>query len=384
MTYLYEYLVFLAEAVTIVAALLIVISAIASLGARQHGDGQHGHLQVTKVNDRLRGLRYAMEDTLLPAGAVKKQHKQEAKADAQAEKALTSELKEKKKKDKTGSESLAAESVETANAGDVAGAVDASTGVAGAEAVKDGTGRVYVIRFDGDVKASRIDHLRLEVSAILTIADSNDEVVICLESPGGMVHSYGLAASQLTRIRNRGIPLTAVVDMVAASGGYLMAAVANRVLAAPFALVGSIGVVAQVPNVHRLLKKNDVDVEILTAGKYKRTLTVMGENTEEARQKFVEELEDVHALFQEFVADNRPGLDLEAVATGEAWYGKRALDLGLIDELATSDEYLMRLCGERDVFEVQWVEHKKPIDKLLGKVNTLLDQASSTLDIFRR
>ena len=171
--------------------------------------------------------------------------------------------------------------------------------------------------------------------------------------------------------------------MVAVSGGYLMAAVANRVLAAPFALVGSIGVVAQVPNVHRLLKKNDVDVEVLTAGKYKRTLTVMGENTEEARQKFVEELEDVHALFQEFVADNRPGLDLETVATGEAWYGKRALDLGLIDELATSDEYLMRLCSERDVYEVQWVEHKKPIDKLMGKVNTLLDQASGTLELWR-
>jgi serine protease SohB len=199
-----------------------------------------------------------------------------------------------------------------------------------------------------------------------------------------MVHSYGLAASQLTRIRNKGIPLTAVVDMVAASGGYLMAAVANRVLAAPFALVGSIGVVAQIPNVHRLLKKNDIDVEVLTAGKYKRTMTVLGENTDEAREKFVAELEDVHALFQEFVADNRPGLDLDTVATGEAWYGKRALALGLVDELATSDEYLMSLCEEHDVYSVEWVEHKKPIDRLLGKVNTLLDQASSTLDMWRK
>ena len=226
--------------------------------------------------------------------------------------------------------------------------------------------------------------MRLEVSAVLTMATAADEVVVCIESPGGMVHSYGLAASQLTRIRNKGIPLTTVVDMVAASGGYLMAAVANRVLAAPFALVGSIGVVAQVPNVHRLLKKNDVDVEVLTAGKYKRTLTVLGENTEEGRQKFVEELEDVHALFQEFVAENRPALDLDVVATGEAWYGKRALDLGLVDELSTSDEYLMNRCEQGEVFEVKWVEHKKPIDKLLGKVGTLLDQASSTLDIWRR
>jgi serine protease SohB len=374
MTYLYEYLIFLAEAITIVVALLIIISAVASLGTRQHNDGQQGHLQVIKVNDRLRGLRYAMEDTLLPAGAVKKQHKQEAKADAQAEKALASDLKGRKKKEKASASNMAAPT-------EPVGTTSTESDV---DVVDETTGRVYVIRFDGDVRASRIDHLRLEVSAILTIAKSTDEVVLCLESPGGMVHSYGLAASQLTRIRNHGIPLTAVVDMVAASGGYLMAAVANRVLAAPFALVGSIGVVAQIPNVHRLLKKNDVDVEVLTAGKYKRTMTVLGENTDEARQKFVEELEDVHALFQEFVAENRPGLDLETVATGEAWYGKRALDLGLVDELATSDEYLMRLCDERDVFEVQWVEHKKPIDKLLGKVNTLLDQASSALEILRR
>jgi serine protease SohB len=152
-----------------------------------------------------------------------------------------------------------------------------------------------------------------------------------------------------------------------------MAAVANKVIAAPFALIGSIGVVAQIPNVHRLLKKNDVDVEILTAGKYKRTLTTLGENTEEGRQKFLEELEDVHALFQEFVTSNRPGLDIDAVATGEAWYGTRAITLGLVDELATSDEYLMRRCEDHEVYDVQWIEHKKPLDKILGKINTLVD-----------
>ncbi len=356
MTYLFEYLTFLAETVTIVVAVLIIISSLVSLGLKQQGDHDHGHLKIEKVNERLRGLRHAMEAGLLPADTVKKRHKLEAKAESQAQKQLAQALKNQP-----------AQAPDTEESSDTAQ-----------------TGRAFVLRFDGDIKASHVDHLRLEVSAVLTMASKHDEVVVCIESPGGMVHSYGLAASQLMRIRNQGIPLTAVVDMVAASGGYLMAAVANRVLAAPFALLGSIGVVAQVPNVHRLLKKNDVDVEVITAGKYKRTLTVLGENTEEGRQKFTEELEDVHALFQEFVADNRPGLDLATVATGEAWYGKRALDLGLIDALATSDEYLMQLCEERDVFEVSWVEHKKPIDKLLGKVNTLLDQASSTLDIFRR
>ena len=199
-----------------------------------------------------------------------------------------------------------------------------------------------------------------------------------------MVHSYGLAASQLMRVRNKGIPLTVVVDQVAASGGYLMAAVANKVLAAPFAVIGSIGVVAQVPNVHRLLKKNDVDVEVVTAGKYKRTLTLLGENTEDGRQKFKEELEEVHLLFQEFVVANRPKLDIEAVATGEAWYGKRALQLGLIDELATSDEYLMDLCEEFKVYEVKWQEVQKPIQKLFGQINLLVDRVSHLLEFVRR
>ncbi|MEM9623397.1 MAG: protease SohB, partial [Pseudomonadota bacterium] len=335
----------------------IVISMIASIGQKQ-AHAEHGYLQVNKLNDRVRNLRHSMENTLLPANAVKKQHKQEAKEEEQAAKAQAAALKSTK----------GGKDPEQATAPDEEAA----------------PGRVFVLNFEGDVRASRLDQLRLEVSAILTMAGAADEVVVVLESPGGMVHSYGLAASQLMRIRDKGIPLTAVVDKVAASGGYLMAAVANKVLAAPFALVGSIGVVAQIPNVHRLLKKNDVDVEILTAGKYKRTLTTLGENTDEGRQKFVEELEDVHALFQEFVADNRPQLDIAAVATGEAWYGKRALDLQLVDALSTSDEYLMQACEDREVFSVKWVEQRKPIDRLLGKVNGLLDQAAQLLEMWRR
>ena len=186
-----------------------------------------------------------------------------------------------------------------------------------------------------------------------------------VESPGGLAHSYGLAASQLLRVREKNLNLVVAVDKVAASGGYLMAAVANRLIAAPFAVVGSIGVVAQVPNVHRLLKKKDVDVELITAGKYKRTLTVFGENTKEGREKFTDELEDLHALFQEFVVDKRPGLDLEKVATGEAWFGQRALDLNLVDEIMTSDEYLMQRCADTDVYEIRWKEPKKPLEKML-------------------
>ena len=179
---------------------------------------------------------------------------------------------------------------------------------------------------------------------------------------------------QLQRIRDAGVTLTAAVDKVAASGGYLMAAVAEKILAAPFALVGSIGVIAQIPNVHRLLKKHDVDVELHTAGQYKRTLTMFGENTEEGRRKFQEELEDVHALFQEFVRDNRPDLDMATVSTGESWYGRRAVDLRLVDELLTSDEYMVRACDDANVVEVKWVAHRKPLDRLISELTGVVER----------
>ncbi|PKM21310.1 MAG: protease SohB, partial [Gammaproteobacteria bacterium HGW-Gammaproteobacteria-14] len=222
-----------------------------------------------------------------------------------------------------------------------------------------------VLDFDGDVRASAVDNLRREISAVLQIAEGKDEVLVRLESPGGMVHSYGLAASQLRRITSQGVTLTVCVDQVAASGGYMMACIADKIVAAPFAVLGSIGVVAQIPNFHRLLKKNDIDIELLTAGEYKRTLTMFGQNTDGDRAKFQEELEDTHSLFKDFVRDNRRGLDISRVATGEHWYGLRALDLGLVDELMTSDEYLLRRSKEADLFEVSW-QVKRTLAERLG------------------
>ena len=382
MEFLFEYLMFLGQVGTLVVAFLIIASALAGLSGRQHGD--QGHLVIRKLNERVRELRFTMEDHLLTADEAKRQHKSEAKSEkAEAKKAA--KVAKLAAKQKPGAKKLvpteqstnAGSGTEEVN-GEDQGAVEA---IPRLEGQKD---RTFVIHFDGDTAASGVDFLSVEISAVLTMAGPADEVVVCLESPGGMVHSYGLAASQMMRIRNKGIPLTAIVDRVAASGGYLMAAVANRILAAPFAVIGSIGVVAEIPNLHRLLKKNDVDVEVLTAGKYKRTLTLLGENTDEGREKFREELEDVHALFQEFVAENRPELDIEAVATGEAWYGKRALDLKLVDGLATSDEYLIELCETRDVFEVTWEETKKPIDRVLDKFNGMLDRISHVLEFVRK
>ena len=234
------------------------------------------------------------------------------------------------------------------------------------DATEEKTARVYVLDFDGDIKASDTDTLRRSVSAVLSVANpETDEVVIRLESGGGLVHAYGLAAAQLDRVRSKGIKLTACVDKVAASGGYMMACVADSIIASPFAVLGSIGVVAQLPNFHRFLKKNDVDFEVLTAGEHKRTLTIFGENTDKGRQKFLEDLEDTHVLFKEYVSERRPDLDIQAVANGDIWFGKRALDVKLIDEIKTSDEYLIEACERGDVISVSF-QRKRTLPEKLG------------------
>ena len=244
---------------------------------------------------------------------------------------------------------------------------------AGKDKPLGGGKKIFVLDFKGNIKASGVAALREEITAILTVASDKDEVVALLESGGGTVHGYGLGASQLRRIRDRGIKLTAAVDKVAASGGYMMACVADRIIAAPFAIVGSIGVLAQIPNFHRLLKKLDIDFEQITAGDYKRTLTLFGENTARDREKFQAELEDTHALFKEFVRDNRAQVDLDRIATGEHWYGKRALELQLVDELMTSDDYLSNAARDADIYRIKY-QRKKPVaERVIGFGASLFD-----------
>ena len=224
---------------------------------------------------------------------------------------------------------------------------------------------VFVLDFKGDLFATAVKSLREEVSAISAVAGKEDEVVVRLESAGGAVPHYGLAAAQLSRLRDKGIQLTVCIDRIAASGGYMMACVADRIVAAPFAIIGSIGVVAQVPNLHRLLKKHDVDFQEMTAGEFKRTVSVFGEITERGRKKFQEELEDTHLLFKEFVKAQRPNLDLEKVATGEHWLARRGLDLGLVDQLRTSDEYLVARAAEANLYRVCF-ERPRSLRERLG------------------
>lgn len=387
MELLFDYLGFLAKTVTVVVAVMVILSAVASAAAhRALRSPPTGHVEVMQLNERLQSMHRAVEEAALPAAVVKRRRKADAKARKQ-------HLKEEARREKTRGASRSAEAAPEAPSSDVAEAQvaqaeeqaveqvpgasdgDSATVVESSQSSEKATRRVFVLNFEGDMAASGVESLRQEVSAVLGAAAAGDEVVVRVESFGGAVHAYGLAASQLARIRSHGATLTVAVDKVAASGGYLMAAVADRILAAPFAVVGSIGVVAQIPNVHRLLKKHDVDVEVHTAGRFKRTLDFLGENTEQGRAKLREELEDVHALFQEYVANWRPGIDLDTVSTGEHWYGQRALDRALVDELVTSDEYLSRACQDADVFEVSWVVPKPPLERLAGQFASALGTA---------
>ena len=231
---------------------------------------------------------------------------------------------------------------------------------------------LYVLDFIGDIKASQVDQLRDEISAILTIATPEDEVVVRVESPGGSVNGYGLAASQLQRIRDKHIPLTICIDKIAASGGYLMACIGTHIIAAPFAIIGSIGVVAQMPNFHRLLRKHDIDVELLTAGEYKRTLTLFAENTDKGRKKFQEDLEKIHLNFKDYVLANRQQLDMDKVSTGEHWLARDALDLRLIDALQTSDDYLNDKMHAFNAFKVSIHAKQTLVAKLLKPAMQLL------------
>ena len=240
--------------------------------------------------------------------------------------------------------------------------------------------RIFVLNFIGDIKASQVDNLREEVTAILTIANNKtDEVLLRLESPGGMVHGYGLAASQLQRITDSKLPLTISVDKVAASGGYMMACVANKIICAPFAIIGSIGVVAQLPNFNRFLKKHDIDFEQITAGEYKRTLTLFGENTEQGRNKMKAEVEEVHKLFKDFINMHRPQIDITKTATGEHWFATQAISLNLVDHIQTSDDYLLQQSKTKELYEISWIKKKNLKDKISTSIKGLHEKISGVL-----
>lgn len=323
---LLNYGIFLLELLTIFGVVAVIVMII--LESKKHPE--NGTIVLTDFSEKYKEEKESLEAFFLSGEELKqkeKAEKKEAKAKAKAEKKRIKEGEKKSDEEKKP--------------------------------------RLFVLDFNGDVHAHAVSALRREITAVLSIAKPEDEVLLKLESPGGVVHGYGLAASQLQRLRERNIPLTVAVDKVAASGGYMMACVANKIVSAPFAIIGSVGVVAEVPNIHRLLKKHDVDVDVMTAGEFKRTVTFMGENTEKGKQKFQQELEETHQLFKQFVRENRPQLDIEKIATGEHWFGKQALELNLIDEISTSDDLLVKAVENKEIIEIKYKE-KKNLTKRIG------------------
>lgn len=334
MEFISVYGLFLAKVATVVLAIAALAILAVSLGQRKNR--QKGELQLTDLGEQYREMQRDMRLARMDTAEQKvwlKQFKKQTKADD----------KLKKQRAKSG-------------------------------AVEVTKPCLYVLDFKGSMDAHEVTSLREEISAVLAVASAQDEVLLRLESPGGVVHGYGLAASQLERLRKGGIRLTVAVDKVAASGGYMMACVADRIVAAPFAIIGSIGVVAQIPNFHRLLKKNDIDVELHTAGQFKRTLTLFGENTEQGREKFREDLNETHELFKRFVHEQRPSLDIDSVATGEHWFGSQAKEKGLIDVIGTSDDLLIAELDNHEVIAVRYTRRKRLMDRFTGSAAESVDR----------
>ena len=325
MEFLTDYGLFLAKFITVVIIFALIAGGILIMIFRAKADGE-GHFNITNLNQKYENMNLFLQSQILPKNEFKK---------------LIKETKSKHKKKDKESKS------------------------------EHDRRKIYVIDFKGDIKATDVLSLREKITAILTVAESEDEIVVLLESAGGTVHGYGLCASQLKRIRDKNIKLTVSVDKVAASGGYMMACVANKIIAAPFAIIGSVGVLAQIPNFNRLLKKHSIDFEQITAGEHKRTLTLFGENTDKDREKMKEELEETHQLFKEFIKANRNQVDIEKVATGEHWYGKKAIELMLVDELITSDDYLSSAAQSADLYQIDYIR-KKPISEKLFSIGARL------------
>lgn len=324
MEILADYLIFLLKVFTI--ALAITIPLLIIIGSSKGKSQPKGRLTITNLSDKFEEMGNALKSSLMNPKESKKFNKDLAK--------------NKKKKDK---------------------------------AEKDDS--VFVLNFKGDIQASEVEKLKQEINAILISESECKEVVIRVESGGGSAYAYGLCAAELKRLVDNNISLTVCIDKVAASGGYLMSCVATKIIAAPWAIVGSIGVIAQLPNFHRLLKKNSIDFEMHTAGAFKRTLTTLGENTDEGREKFKSELEDLHLIFKDFVKEQRPQVDTDIVATGETWQGEEAIKVGLVDSLETSDNYLVNLSKQAKLFEIEFVEKKNLSEKFALSTQLVIEKS---------
>ena len=344
MGFLAEYSLFVVKFVSVIVFFFFILMILKSGRSKA---SKQGNIVAINLSDNYRSYTKVIDEVIFDKFSLKQKQKSEKKEEAKLSKqkslAIKKELKNKSDLNK----------------------------------LRDN--KMFVINFKGSIDAREVESLREEISAIISVAIPGDEVLLRLESGGGMVHGYGLAASQLDRLKKNKIKLTVSIDKVAASGGYMMACVGDQLISAPFAIIGSIGVIAQIPNFSKVLKKNDIDFEQMTAGEFKRTVTMFGENTPKAKEKFQEELEHTHKLFKDFVAYHRRDLDLEKVATGEHWFGVTAKDLGLVDSIQTSDDYIKDIVKHKEIIEIKFLKKKTISDKITKSGVNIIDDLLSKI-----
>lgn len=363
MEFLSEYFMFFLKSATWLFSFVIAFALIVGILVKSKGSKNNSSLNVRSINEEYDEYKQTIQSTILNEETLKVIKKSEKKKEKEKSKKQKKEAK-KKLLNKSSDSSSDSSELEQDKPAETPEQTAESVEKDDSENPMPDKPFIFVLNFHGDIRASEVDFLREEITAILSCEQKPAEILVILHSSGGMVNTYGLAASQLSRIREANIPLTIAIDEVAASGGYMMASVANRIIGSPFAIVGSIGVIAQIPNFHRLLKKHDIDFEQITAGEFKRTLTMFGENTDNDRAKMQEDINQTHTLFKNFIQKYRPSLDLSKTATGEYWFGEDALNLGLIDEIITSDDYLMQKRKDFDLYEVEYTCKEPLSDKI--------------------
>lgn len=245
-----------------------------------------------------------------------------------------------------------------------------------------------LLSFNGDINATEVIEFGRAVSMIVQMKDLVSEVYIIINSGGGVVNGYGLLASEIERLHYSEIETYALIDQVAASGGYMAACVANHVVAAPFAYIGSIGVVSEMPNFNQILSDNGINIEQHTAGKSKRTVTPLGKITDEDRNEFKKKLERIHRSFINHVSHYRNINDADEnknsiIFSGDYWIAEETveLELGLVDEISTSQEFLLDKMKEYNIIEITFQENKTKKSKLslLNSLTTLFSSANEII-----
>jgi len=201
-------------------------------------------------------------------------------------------------------------------------------------------------------------------------------VVLRIDSPGGSAAASQEIASEICRFQeNTGKPVVVSMGDTAASGGYYISVYADRIVANPSTLTGSIGVISQFIYIEGLLEKLGLEIETIKAGEHKD----MGIRplTDEERQIMQDITDDLYQQFVVTVADGRslPVADVEALATGQLYTGVQALDLGLVDELGGLDKAIELAASLASVTDPV-VEEYGPSASFLGRLLGVLSPPS--------